>query len=235
MTQTELPDGLLDRVRALLAKAESTQFEAEADVFTAKAQELMARHRIDSAILSMREPAASDSPSSRRVLVPAPYSDAKVILLANIAHANGCTVVWSKGPGYATVFGVGPELAAVDVLFASLLIQASGALRRHGTKVDPFGRRRTKSFRRSFLLSFAVRIGERLEATVAATVSDARASAGAALVPILADRAGRARAAAEAAFPRTRRLAPIATDGDGWHAGRVFADLVDLAAGPSLS
>ena len=43
MTQTDLPDGLLDKVRALLAKAESTRFEAEADAFTAKAQELMAR------------------------------------------------------------------------------------------------------------------------------------------------------------------------------------------------
>src|SRR5690242_16171326 len=34
-----LPDGLLERVRALLAKAESTTFDAEAEAFTAKAQE----------------------------------------------------------------------------------------------------------------------------------------------------------------------------------------------------
>jgi hypothetical protein len=38
----------------------------------------------------------------------------------------------------------------------------------------------------------------------------------------------------EAAFPETRRFAAVATDGEGWHAGRVFADLVDLATGPSL-
>ena len=42
-------DPVLVKVRALLAQAESTTFEAEAEVFTAKAQELMARHSIDSA------------------------------------------------------------------------------------------------------------------------------------------------------------------------------------------
>jgi hypothetical protein len=43
----DLDQRMLDRVRALLAKAESTDFPQEADAFTARAQELMARHRID--------------------------------------------------------------------------------------------------------------------------------------------------------------------------------------------
>ncbi|HET8683001.1 MAG TPA: DUF2786 domain-containing protein, partial [Micromonosporaceae bacterium] len=43
----------LDRVRALLAKAESTTFAEEAEAYTAKAQELMARHSIDYALLSV--------------------------------------------------------------------------------------------------------------------------------------------------------------------------------------
>src|SRR6202035_1951697 len=42
-----LDDRILARVRSLLAKAESTEFEAEADSLTAKAQELMTRHAID--------------------------------------------------------------------------------------------------------------------------------------------------------------------------------------------
>ncbi len=229
MNSADLPEGLLDTVRALLAKAESTRFEAEAEAFTAKAQELMARHRIERAILDMRSPAGGDDPRSRRVLVPAPYAGAKAALLASIAHANGCSAVWSEDLGFTTVFGFGSELDAVDTLFASLLIQATAALGRHGAKFDSVGRRRTKRFRRSFLLSFAVRIGERLEATVAAAVSDARVEVGTDLVPALADREARARAAAEAAFPETRRFAPVVTDGDGWHAGRVFADLADLS------
>jgi Protein of unknown function (DUF2786) len=235
MSNAELPERVLDTVRALLAKAESTQFEAEAEAFTAKAQELMARHRIEQAMLGPREPSGRNEPLSRRVLVPAPYAQAKATLLAHIAQANGCSAVWSKELGFTTVFGFGPELDAVDTLFASLLVQATGALRRHGAKFDSLGRRRTKRFRRSFLLSFAVRIGERLEATVAAAVSDARVELGAELVPVLADREARARAAAEAAFPEIRRVAPVITDGDGWYAGRVFADLVDLAVGTNRS
>jgi len=235
MTRAELPDGVLDKVRALLAKAESTSFEAEAEACTAKAQELMTRHRIERALLGIGEPIGRDDASGRRILVPSPYSEAKAVLLANIAHANGCTAVWSKGLGFTTVFGFSPELDAVDTLFASLLLQATGALRRHGPKLDAFGRRRTRSFRRSFLLSFAVRIGERLESTVAAAVSDASAEIGAELVPTLAARENRARAAAEAAFPVTRQVAPVAGDGEGWYAGRVFADQANVAVCPRLS
>src|SRR4051812_34734140 len=44
-------DPMLNRVRALLAQAESTNFEAEAETFTAKAQELMTRHAIDMAMI----------------------------------------------------------------------------------------------------------------------------------------------------------------------------------------
>ena len=47
----EATDAVLARIRQLLAKAESTTFEAEALAFTAKAQELMTRHAIDAALV----------------------------------------------------------------------------------------------------------------------------------------------------------------------------------------
>ena len=42
---------VLNRIRTLLAKAEATEFAAEAETFTAKAQDLMTRHAIDEALL----------------------------------------------------------------------------------------------------------------------------------------------------------------------------------------
>ena len=46
--------GVLAKVRALLAKAESTTFEAEAEALTAKAHQLMVRHTIDEALVAGR-------------------------------------------------------------------------------------------------------------------------------------------------------------------------------------
>lgn len=45
---------MLGRIRALLAKAEATTFPEEAEALSAKAQELMARHTVDEALLAVR-------------------------------------------------------------------------------------------------------------------------------------------------------------------------------------
>jgi uncharacterized protein DUF2786 len=230
-----LPDGLLDKVRALLAKAESTTFDAEADACTAKAQALMAQHRIDRALLDAGRVRRADAPGGRRIPVDDPYADAKAVLLTNVADANGCRAVWSKPMGFMTVFGFADELDAVEELFTSLLVQAVAALRREGSKQDRWGRSRTTRFRRSFLLAFAVRIGERLRETVDATVDAADADSGHALVPILAARADETRAAVEAAFPDAHSFSPSATDGEGWFAGTVFGDLADLSVQAELA
>src|SRR4051794_37528109 len=62
---------VLDRVRALLAKAESTDFPAEAEAFSAKAQELIARHSIEEALTARDR--AEVVPFARRIGVDHPY------------------------------------------------------------------------------------------------------------------------------------------------------------------
>jgi len=61
-------------------------------------------------------------------------------------------------------------------------------------------------------------------------VEAAAAETGTALVPILTRRLEATRLAAEAAFPRTQPFATSVSDGEGWHAGTRFADVVDLDA-----
>lgn len=230
-----LPGGVLHKIRALLAKAESTEFDAEADAFTAKAQELMVRYRVDRALLEAGENHASARPEGRRIRVGNPYADAKAALLSVIADVNGCSAVWSKHAGYSTVFGFEGELEGVEELFTSLLIQATGAMRRAGARQDGYGRSRTTSFRRSFLVGFAIRVGQRLRETVDATVEAADSESGLALVPVLAARADAARAAADAEFGHTRTFSPSASDGEGWYLGTLCGDQADLARGPVLS
>ena len=226
-----VPPAMLGKVRALLAKAESTTFDAEAEALTAKAQELMARHRIDRAVLEHDFHASRTSPVGRRLAVDDPYAEAKALMLGEIAAANGCHSVWSKGLGFSTAFGFADELDAVEELFTSLLVQAAVALRRAGSKFDRDGRSRTTRFRRSFLVAFGMRIGQRLRDTVAATVTAADAEASVALVPILAERDAAAKRAASAAFPGAGLVSPAATDGEGWYAGTLFGDLADLGIG----
>ena len=216
----------LARVRALLAKAESTDFEEEAEALTTKAQELIARHAIAEALL--HTPGDVGQPSLRRVHLDDPYSDAKASLLSQIADANRCTAVHTPDFGWVTVFGYERDLDAVELLAASLLAQATSAMVRHGPRRDASGRSTTRSFRRSFLLGFALRIGERLRAATDGQVSAATAAQRGQLLPVLAAREDQLRAARDAAFPNAVSRRTSVSNATGWSAGQAAADLADL-------
>lgn len=230
----DVSESLLAKVRSLLAKAESTAFEAEAEAFTAKAQELMTRHRIDRAVLDATHGGSGDGPAGRRFGVDDPYADAKAMLLAAICGANGARSVWDKGFGFATVFGYPVELDVIEELFTSLLVQSSAALRREGSKQDAFGRSRTKSFRRTFLVAFAHRIGERLQETAAETVSAAEGPTDA-LLPALVARDAEVDSLTDDVFPEVRKFRASASDAEGWYAGRAFGDRADLSVGAPVT
>jgi len=220
---------MLARVRALLAKAESTEFAAEAEALTARAQELMARHSIDYAMLAATS-GGSDAPSGRRVFVDNPYEAPKAVLLDVVAAANRSRAIWHRNVGLCTVLGFPGDLDAVELLFTSLLVQATTAMVRAGTRRDPYGRSRTRSFRQSFLTSYAQRIGERLaEATGTAQRQAAAESTGMDLLPVLAARSRAVDDAVAAMFAgRTRSVVTSARDHEGWLRGRAAADLATL-------
>ncbi|WP_182899511.1 DUF2786 domain-containing protein [Microbispora sp. H10830] len=232
-------DGAVDertlaRVRALLAKAESTEFEAEAETFTAAAQALMARHSIDAALLASQAtagPGGAGRPEGRRLGVDAPYEGPKAMLLDVIASANHCRSVWSRHFGFATVLGFPADLAAVEVLFTSLLVQATTALRLAGSRRDGSGRSRTRSFRQSFLAAYAQRIGERLREAAGEAVREAAADAGRDLLPVLAAREQAVEAKVEEIFPTLTMVgAGAVSNREGWISGRAAADRAVLDA-----
>ena len=155
------------------------------------------------------------------------------MLLGSIAEANRAKSVWTKDFGYATVFGDEGDLEAVELLYTSLLVQAARAM-----LAEPTGRGRatggsTRSYRQSFLVAYAVRIGERLREAVevaaeAATGGDSvRRDA---LLPVLAGRVEAAQEAVEAAYPQVKTTTLSAKDWAGWHAGQQAAE--QRRAGP---
>nr|WSX78870.1 DUF2786 domain-containing protein [Streptomyces sp. NBC_00899] len=209
------PPKMLARIRALLAKAESTGYPDEAEALSAKAQHLMARHSIDAALLAASHE-HPDAAGARRIGVDRPYEGAKALLLDAVAEANRCQSVWSSELGFSTVVGHAPDLDAVELLYTSLLVQADRALHRGRTS-------RSRDFRESFLIAYASRIRARL---TAATAEEESATPG--LLPALASRALAVEDTTRRLFPTTTTSRLKARDAAGWQHGEDAADSARL-------
>lgn len=230
-TRQQATDPTIDRVRALLAKAESTEFEAEAMAFTAKAQELITKHAIDVAMLAGEATDADAVPVMIRIPVDPPYADAKSLLLQTVAAASRCRAVFSQRISISNVVGFPDDLTAVEILFTSLLVQAQQALSEAGRAAPSGAQPRSQGFRSAFLLAYAQRIGERLDEINAHVFSTTGAKAET-FLPVL-----RSQEDAIADFV-SERFGDLVSSSvrsgyspSGWSSGRLAADQARLAAG----
>jgi hypothetical protein len=216
---------ILARVRSLLAKAESTEFPDEAEALSAKAQELMSRYSLHRAMVE-HDRGLGPRPTARRIWLDNPYVSAKTLLVDVVAGANRSRAVFSSHWGFVTVLGDEVDLDIVELLSTSLLVQATNAMMAAGRQFDGRGRvSRTRSFRQSFLVAYAQRIGERLAAAAQAEVESTDQSR---LLPILADRSRAVDELFSAMFPRLVHKSVSASNAAGWGAGRAAADLARL-------
>jgi hypothetical protein len=218
---------MLGRIRALLAKAEATGYPEEAEALSTKAQELMARHSVDEALLAAAAP-APDAPGACRIGVEPPYEQTKAVLLDAVAGANHCRAVWHEAFGFSTVVGFEADLEAVELLYTSLLVQATHAMTKAEAAQRAGGRKRTKTFRQSFLAAYAHRVGDRLRAAAETQVTHD-------LLPVLATRAAAVTGRLERMFPETTttRLRGV-SDAAGWTEGAAAADRAQVEARPRL-
>jgi hypothetical protein len=117
--------------------------------------------------------------------------------------------------------GLPTDVAQVDMLFTSILLQATRAMTHEAGS--------SAAFRRAFLHAFAVRIGERL----AASADEAIDSYGSALVPVLQQQDAAISEEFDRLFPHvtsgSRRRRQL--DARGWDAGTRAADSAVLPAG----
>ncbi|MFJ9647972.1 DUF2786 domain-containing protein [Streptomyces sp. NPDC101206] len=215
---------MLGRIRALLAKAEATTYPEEAEALSAKAQELMARHTVDEALLAAGGKGPAQLPAACRIGVEPPYEEAKAVLLDAVATANRCRAVWNSAFEFSTVVGFESDIEAVELLYTSLLVQGTAAMTRAEAEQRAGGRKRTKTFRQSFLLAYASRLGRRLAETAEHTASEAPDN-----LPALVARDVAVTARADEMFPRTTttRLRG-ATDLAGWNDGTAAADRAQM-------
>lgn len=225
VTGSDQQSRTLRKVRALLAKAESTEFEAEADAFTAKAQDLMTRHSIDEALVADGAGLGVDV-RGVRVLIDHPYALEKARLLDVVARANRTRAIWHDFSSCMTIVGVPTDLVQVEMLFTSTLVQATRSMTQVGQGSS--GADRSTGFRKAFLSAYALRIGERLQTSN----EQATASYGTDLVPVFARQGEAIEQEFERLFPHVTQSTSRATfNARGWDAGTRAADAAVLPAG----
>lgn len=217
---------MLAKVQALLAKAESTPFPEEAAAFIAKAQELMTRHAIDEAMAVAGPRHRGEKPTLRPVTISNPYKSAKVSLLAAVASANDVRVV--TGREDVTLVGFASDVDVTEVLFASLLVQATREMHLAATRITDG---RLRAFRHAFFVAYGSRVGARLSEARRATTVEAESVYGAALVPVMAKRAETVDEFMDDTWPTLRTKRPTLSHRGGWLTGHAAGDRADLGAG----
>lgn len=187
MTESDV----IRKVQGLLAKAESTEFEAEREAFYAKAQDLMTRHAIDEALLDRAGRKAEVKPTSE-VFV---YTDnqanrpPKRNLLTAVARANRVRVVYyngSKKEQKAMLVGFADDLEYVKLVYTSLYLQGHREGGRAYLASDRYASRVV--YLTNFLLGFASKVDERLRAQNRKTEEAVKAETGTSTALVLVDR-----------------------------------------------
>jgi hypothetical protein len=224
-------DPLLERVRKLLAKAESAGVTPqEAQALTAKAAELMAKYGIDRALLAARRP-ETDRPADRVVRLTNPWARVQAHLLCGIAAAMRCQCVMLPGadPGSKIhMFGFTSDIERAEVLYTSVLVQMWQGL---AAAQVPLPCASPRAWRRSWLLGFAAAVVARVRAAedrAVAKVAGSGTTPAAALV--LADRRALVRRHVERAYPATRKTR-LTYSGSGYGAGYAQGEHADLGHG----
>jgi Protein of unknown function (DUF2786) len=220
---------VLERVRKLLAKAEDPACPpAEAAALNDKAAELIAKYGVDRALLAAASPEV-DPVGDRVVQVGAPYALDKATLLAAVALALRCRSVRRKqwhGGAYAYsvhLFGCESDLERTDLLFTSLLVQASYGLA--AAQVPPW--EPVATFRRSWLAGFTRAVEQRLR-EAERRASAGTETAGPSVALVLADRGERVARRLAEVYPRLGTAAPRRLMGSGARDGYVAGQHADL-------
>lgn len=238
-TESEVDLSKLEKIRALLDKAESTaaEFPAEAESLTNKAIELMERYRIDEAMIADTAPLQDRGKiiEIRINVGSGPYVNARIDLANQIARNHSVKLLQSTGYKGKTVYLIGYEtdVALTEMLYTSLLVQATRAMASPEVKASKPGHVHGTAFSRSFLLAFAHRIGDRLRKSNAAATSDITASttSGRSVAIVLADRSKDVDDDVLRRYGKLRAARPMsgASSWEGTKAGSEAADRADLS------
>lgn len=220
---------LLARVRGLLAKAESTEFEAEAEALTNKAFALMARYGIDEAMVAASGQKKEDI-IVKTITIGNPYGLEKSLLLASVAVSAQCrSVVTKSGRDYpfAAVIGFPSDIERVELLYTSLLMQMASQSSRQRPGIYP-GAPSVRAFRAAWCAGFTVAVKRRLEEITQRAMTETTAELGVSTELVLIDRSAAVDRVVSDLYPRVRKYGNKKVSASGYARGHAAGERVNL-------
>jgi hypothetical protein len=235
---SEVPEKILGRVRALLAKAEATEFPKEAEALTERASELMASYGIARAALSITDP-ESDKPGDQIITVEEPYARDNASFLGLIMMAmRGDAVLATRRVGgprplehRVHLFGYVSDIERAEMLFTSLLVQMAHGLAVFEPEVpwhvdNPAAYRRKT--RRAWVLGFQHTTLGRIKKHEARARQDA-VSESSGMELVLVSRTEVAQRLKQEAYPKTRKgRSRRYSSAAGYRAGMAAGEKADI-------
>lgn len=209
-------DAVIRKIQAMFAKAESTTFQAEAEAFAAKAQELMTAYMVEQHEIAPEDRAAM---VTRTHIVHGAYSLDRVRLLYQVADANG-VFAYRGGKDRLVMFGRADTIDLVLATFVMLDTQ----LVRHVSRVG-HDHHRPRAFRHAFIVGFSAAVRRRLRERVKAAETT---TPGVGLVLVDAKREAEAFFRAENPGMKLRTTGSSYSSAAGAHAGMAAGRNADL-------
>jgi hypothetical protein len=182
----------IDRIAALLAKAERTDNPAEAEAYLAKAQMLATQSSIDLALAraSTARREAREQPASRTITIGEPGKRANthlVSLFITVGQCNDLQMDIARNSTYVIAYGMPTDIDLVETVFASLATQMATSaatwlavgMWRTDSYITRDGWRRAhtaQTARAAFYRGFIERIGMRLAEAREQVIAAARAA-----------------------------------------------------------
>jgi hypothetical protein len=158
-----------DRINKLIAKANATEHQEEADAFLAKAQELMTQHAITELMLAeLRGVETQESITTDRLWFTGMFNELVMHLAFTAMRYNDCRghyTDYQKRGIRVTFVGYESDIERAKLLTASLQLQCASALRRwwknHPDKHYMSGWEKVKE-RRSFITGYDLGVSNKL-------------------------------------------------------------------------
>lgn len=149
-----MSENVIRKVRALLDRAANTQFPEEAQTCRETAERLMVKYTIDEAMVEASAVGGKTKPGSMEVEFTPPHINQMAYLMNGIANVFNCKLIL-MGKKDAIIYGFESDLDAVWTLWESLYSQLMNELVAQGPG--------SSSFKKSFMMSFSLRVHDRLE------------------------------------------------------------------------